>query len=351
MILFAPNVFVARYLKETAQMKPEVMAKAESLMMTGYQRELTYRRSDGSFSAFGQSDKEGSLWLTSFVLKTFAQAKDLIYVDDAVQSAGRSWIAKRRKPTARSRLSVSSITRSSSADSGNGARRVRRGRAQRDGRDSAFGKAIRTTSRARWTPPRSRANIRLCGSCEKSAKRKCRRPASQLARSPTSALGDDPLRSTTKRRPQPDRVSSADGRQPERRDRTTGYALLALLVAGTSSSASRAALARVAEECPGGFGSTRTLSSACGADLYASNSRAASTPRCRSRRAAGLRMRRSPEQRGRSPTVELPSGGVLTVGAAGPGRPADSPRYNVREERPAAIFDLKVDYTADRVAI
>ena len=57
MIGFAPDVFVARYLKETEQLKPEVSAKAELLMLTGYQRELTYRRSDGSFSAFGQSDQ------------------------------------------------------------------------------------------------------------------------------------------------------------------------------------------------------------------------------------------------------------------------------------------------------
>jgi CD109 antigen len=98
MILFAPNVYVARYLKETGQMKPEIMAKAEQLMITGYQRELTYRRSDGSFSAFGNQDQEGSLWLTAFVLKTFSQAKGLIYVDDTVLSAARSWIAKQQKP-------------------------------------------------------------------------------------------------------------------------------------------------------------------------------------------------------------------------------------------------------------
>lgn len=97
MILFAPNVFVARYLKETSQMKPEVMAKAENLMITGYQRELTYRRSDGSFSAFGENDEIGSLWLTAFVLKTFAQAKDLIYIDDGVLSDARSWIVKQQK--------------------------------------------------------------------------------------------------------------------------------------------------------------------------------------------------------------------------------------------------------------
>ncbi|MBI4220028.1 MAG: alpha-2-macroglobulin [Chloroflexi bacterium] len=97
MLLFAPNVFVARYLKETGQLKPEVMAKAENLMVTGYQREMTYRRSDGSFSAFGNQDKDGSLWLTAFVLKTFAQAGDLVYIDPAVLDSATSWIVKHQK--------------------------------------------------------------------------------------------------------------------------------------------------------------------------------------------------------------------------------------------------------------
>ncbi len=97
MLLFAPDVFIARYLKETGQNKPEIMAKAELLMITGYQRELTYRRTDGSYSAFGQSDKIGSLWLTAFVMKTFAQANGLIYIDDQVQTAARTWIGQQQK--------------------------------------------------------------------------------------------------------------------------------------------------------------------------------------------------------------------------------------------------------------
>lgn len=97
MILFAPNVFVSRYLKETGQLKPEVMAKAENLMITGYQRELTYRRREGSFSAFGEQDKDGSLWLTAFVLKTFAQAKEVVFIDDAVLQAARGWIVQQQK--------------------------------------------------------------------------------------------------------------------------------------------------------------------------------------------------------------------------------------------------------------
>ena len=31
-------------------------------LLIGYQRELTYKRYDGSYSTFGQRDKEGSTW-------------------------------------------------------------------------------------------------------------------------------------------------------------------------------------------------------------------------------------------------------------------------------------------------
>jgi CD109 antigen len=92
MLLFAPDVFITRYLEESGQLKPEIMAKAEKLIITGYQRELTYRRSDGSFSAFGESDDIGSLWLTAFVLKSFAQAEDIIYIDQSVMSEAAAWI-------------------------------------------------------------------------------------------------------------------------------------------------------------------------------------------------------------------------------------------------------------------
>lgn len=92
MILLAPNIYVTSYLQESGQLKPEIMAKAEKLMITGYQRELTYRRHDGSFSAFGQNDDVGSLWLTAFVLKSFAQAQSLIYIDDSVLSDAADWI-------------------------------------------------------------------------------------------------------------------------------------------------------------------------------------------------------------------------------------------------------------------
>jgi CD109 antigen len=92
MIVFAPDVYITKYLRDSGQLKPEIMAKAEILMITGYQRELTYRRTDGSFSAFGMDDESGSLWLTAFVLKCFSQAKDIIYIDDSILSSAMNWI-------------------------------------------------------------------------------------------------------------------------------------------------------------------------------------------------------------------------------------------------------------------
>jgi CD109 antigen len=49
MLLFAPDTYILKYLQGTSQLTPEVRAKAETLLVTGYQRELTYQRQDGSF--------------------------------------------------------------------------------------------------------------------------------------------------------------------------------------------------------------------------------------------------------------------------------------------------------------
>ncbi len=97
MILFAPDTFILKYLQGTRQLKPEIQAKAEMLLITGYQRELTYRHNDGSFSAFGEQDESGSLWLTAFVMKTFAQAKDLTFIDEAILSEAAAWITSHQQ--------------------------------------------------------------------------------------------------------------------------------------------------------------------------------------------------------------------------------------------------------------
>ncbi len=84
MVNFVPNIVVMNYFNATGRLTPEIEAKAKKFMEAGYQRELTYKRSDHSFSVFGQSDEHGSTWLTAFVVKSFHQAKKYIYIDDEV---------------------------------------------------------------------------------------------------------------------------------------------------------------------------------------------------------------------------------------------------------------------------
>jgi len=92
MIFFAPDVEVLRYLDATDQLRPEVQAEAEHYITVGYQRQLTFRHEDGSFSAFGESDDTGSLWLTAFVLGTFSGARDVHTIDETILSEAADWI-------------------------------------------------------------------------------------------------------------------------------------------------------------------------------------------------------------------------------------------------------------------
>ncbi|XP_053147686.1 C3 and PZP-like alpha-2-macroglobulin domain-containing protein 8 isoform X2 [Hemicordylus capensis] len=97
MIHFAPNVFVLKYLQKTKQLSPEVEGEATDYLVQGYQRQLTYRRQDGSYSAFGQRDSSGSMWLTAFVLKSFAQSRGFIFIDPKELLAAKDWIIQHQK--------------------------------------------------------------------------------------------------------------------------------------------------------------------------------------------------------------------------------------------------------------
>nr|CAD2188921.1 unnamed protein product [Meloidogyne enterolobii] len=84
MVTLVPNIVVLSYLRATQRSTPQIELKIKKYMETGYQRELTYRHSDNSFSAFGEHDPHGSTWLTAFVIGSFKQAQTFIYVDDKV---------------------------------------------------------------------------------------------------------------------------------------------------------------------------------------------------------------------------------------------------------------------------
>ncbi|XP_008945042.1 PREDICTED: ovostatin-like, partial [Merops nubicus] len=98
MVLFAPNIYVLDYLNKTGQLSEEVKAKAMGYLVSGYQKQLSYKHPDGSYSIFGTRDKEGNAWLTAFVYKSFAQASHFIYIDDNVQAQTLMWLASKQKP-------------------------------------------------------------------------------------------------------------------------------------------------------------------------------------------------------------------------------------------------------------
>ncbi|XP_043767013.1 C3 and PZP-like alpha-2-macroglobulin domain-containing protein 8 isoform X2 [Cervus elaphus] len=97
MIHFAPNVFVLKYLQKTRQLSPEVERETTDYLVQGYQRQLTYKHQDGSYSAFGERDESGSMWLTAFVLKSFAQARSFIFIDPLELEAAKDWIVQQQQ--------------------------------------------------------------------------------------------------------------------------------------------------------------------------------------------------------------------------------------------------------------
>ncbi|CAK9797027.1 Mug1 [Anthophora quadrimaculata] len=90
MILFVPNIHVIKYLDANGINNPVLRAKAIKNMEIGYQRQLNFRLWDSSYSAF--TKERSSIWLTAFVLKSFAQARTLIHIDEVTLIQTANWI-------------------------------------------------------------------------------------------------------------------------------------------------------------------------------------------------------------------------------------------------------------------
>ena len=61
LVTMVPNIVVLRYLRATHRNEPVLEKKAIEYISTGYQRELQFMHDDNSFSAFGNSDTNGSV--------------------------------------------------------------------------------------------------------------------------------------------------------------------------------------------------------------------------------------------------------------------------------------------------
>lgn len=94
MLKFVPNIVVLDYLRASSQLTPAIEAKAKKYLLSGYQRILSFKHKDGSFSAFGPiADDSGSTWLTAFVVKSFVQASKYIDIDTKVIGDAMDWLS------------------------------------------------------------------------------------------------------------------------------------------------------------------------------------------------------------------------------------------------------------------
>ncbi|XP_003372140.1 putative A-macroglobulin complement component [Trichinella spiralis] len=97
MIHFVPNIAVMQYLISTNRLESNLKQTLLRYMEAGYQRELTYRRNDDSYSAFGNADQQGSTWLTAFVVRSFSEAKSFIFIDEEKLKLSAAFLANQQK--------------------------------------------------------------------------------------------------------------------------------------------------------------------------------------------------------------------------------------------------------------
>lgn len=94
MLKFVPNIIVRNYLKAIGQLSEDLEEKTRLNLEIGYQRQLAFRHSNGSFSAFGRQDRRGSTWLTAFVARSFHQASKHINIEPRIINEALSFLNK-----------------------------------------------------------------------------------------------------------------------------------------------------------------------------------------------------------------------------------------------------------------
>ncbi|MBN1421750.1 MAG: hypothetical protein JXP34_23455 [Planctomycetes bacterium] len=97
MIFTSVDVEAVRYLRAQGQIDPDFEKYLLDNISFGYQRELTYRHEDGWFNAHVCDSAVGSLWLTSYCLSVFSQARDLVTIDADVLAAASAWIVEHQQ--------------------------------------------------------------------------------------------------------------------------------------------------------------------------------------------------------------------------------------------------------------
>jgi hypothetical protein len=91
-----PNVLALDYMKRTKKLTPEIHAKAEGYIATGYQRLLTFEVPGGGFSWFGSAP--ANKILTAYGLMEFNDMAQVHDVDPRLIDRTRQWLIDQQQP-------------------------------------------------------------------------------------------------------------------------------------------------------------------------------------------------------------------------------------------------------------
>ncbi|KAG5668833.1 hypothetical protein PVAND_016756 [Polypedilum vanderplanki] len=92
MLLFVSDIAIYKYLNATNQLTGNLKIKLTQYLIGGYQNELKFQRTDGSFSYFGNNDANGSTSLTAYVIMYLNLVKSIIPINSTVIQNGLNFI-------------------------------------------------------------------------------------------------------------------------------------------------------------------------------------------------------------------------------------------------------------------
>ncbi|XP_073826184.1 thioester-containing protein 1 allele R1-like isoform X1 [Musca autumnalis] len=95
MINLVPNILILDYLKilKKYNNKTDTIEHAKHFIDTGYQRELTYRHSNGAYSVFGPTSKSTeNNWLTAYVTRFFIRAQKYSAIENRIIEDGLEYL-------------------------------------------------------------------------------------------------------------------------------------------------------------------------------------------------------------------------------------------------------------------
>ncbi|XP_052895818.1 thioester-containing protein 1 allele S3-like [Anopheles moucheti] len=98
MVKFVPNIVVLDYLHAIGSKEQSLLDKATNLLRLGYQNQMRYRQTDGSFGVWQNG---GSVFLTAFVAKSMQTASKYIDVDTAMVEKAYDWLASKQHSSGR----------------------------------------------------------------------------------------------------------------------------------------------------------------------------------------------------------------------------------------------------------